>query len=159
VRARGFTLVEVLVVVMLVGIVAAIASLGIGDGGGRERVDREFERFEQLVHFAGTEAVLRGRPIGARVESDRYRFYLHVDREWQPFERDPLLGERRLRANVVTVLPDTTALSPQGPVLVFYPDRTATPLRVRFASRTESYSRTLSIDATGATSPAAGTGS
>jgi general secretion pathway protein H len=92
-RAQGFTLIEVLVVLLVVGI--AMAGIGLATGGFRQR-DLEFEadRLAQLFSMAREEAQVRGRPIRLVADEKGYKFEALQDNEWAPIRGDDILRER-----------------------------------------------------------------
>lgn len=95
----GFTLLEMLVVLLLVGIITTFAVLATGDGGRERQVALEAERFAALVLLAGDEAVLQSREYGVQLSEDGYRFMVFVPGEksvWRALEQDALLHARRL---------------------------------------------------------------
>ena len=127
---RGFSLIEILVVVVIVGIVAFVVVLSIG-GDADRHLRHEAERFQALVGEACAEAQLRGREIGAVVAADGYSFRVLVGGAWQDYGTDGIL---RRRAWLDGVRPD---LAREGrPVdLARDADATATRhLRDRFAT-------------------------
>lgn len=92
----GFTLLELLVVMVIIGIVITIGTLGVGVVGGLDReLDRETERLGTLLDLALEDAEFQGRDLGLRFYEDRYEFALsayRVDddgrrvREWAPLD-------------------------------------------------------------------------
>lgn len=72
--ARGFTLLEVLMVVLVVGILSAIVLISLNPGGPERRLDDEAERLASLLSLASSEAVMQNREYGVRLEDDGYRF-------------------------------------------------------------------------------------
>lgn len=71
--ARGFTLLELLVVVAILGIVAGAASLTFAPVEAR-RVDEESERLAALFRLAQDEARITAREITWRADASGYRF-------------------------------------------------------------------------------------
>ena len=78
----GFTLVELLVVVFVIGIVASIALLSIANVGDTRVLRNEGLRFATLVELSQDEAAMQGREFGIEVLTAGYRFV----------EYDPLAG-------------------------------------------------------------------
>ena len=56
---RGFTLLEIMVVMVLIGILSSLAVLSIG-GGPRDRLAEEGRRLAALVELHQQEAILTG---------------------------------------------------------------------------------------------------
>ena len=68
VRNRGFTLVEILVVVVIMAVVISLAVLSIGVTGRDSQLDEETRRIEGLVDILHERALLEGRDFGLRIE-------------------------------------------------------------------------------------------
>jgi general secretion pathway protein H len=91
--ARGFTLLELLVAIVVAGVMVGIVSLSIG---GFDRSLRfEAERLGQLLALAREEAQLRGAPIRFEADDESYRFSIRRERRWRPLADDRDLRERR----------------------------------------------------------------
>ncbi len=73
-RTAGFSLVETLVVVAIVGVLALAATLALSGAGGERQLDEASHRFAGLVAFACERAELTGRDIGTVLTRDGYRF-------------------------------------------------------------------------------------
>lgn len=90
-RVRGFTLVEVMVVVLIIGIMLTFATLSVGDRAAGDTLDLEARRLEELFRLALEEAELKGFEIGFRYTESQYQF-LAVGGEgrWEPIAEGPL---------------------------------------------------------------------
>ena len=74
-RAGGFTLLEMLVVVFIIGIMAAMFTLSVGVAGGTDReLRREAERLATLLALALEDASFQSRELGLRLYPGRYEF-------------------------------------------------------------------------------------
>lgn len=74
-RAAGFTLLELLVVVFIIGIMATMFTLAVGVAGGTDReLRREAERLQSLIALAMEDAEFKSRELGLRLYPGRYEF-------------------------------------------------------------------------------------
>ncbi len=93
---RGFTLIEILVVMVIIGVVTGVALLSIGSGGRDREVKQEAQRLAAVLQLASQHAVMQSTQLGLRVGGDGYSF-LELDHgEWRPVPRDTALGHHRL---------------------------------------------------------------
>lgn len=89
-RTRGFTLLEVLVVLVIIGVAAGLVIVGRGDNPARTLLE-ETERLRETVQLASDEAVLQGEEYGLVVTDDGYRFvrYDAGQSNWQTLLQPP----------------------------------------------------------------------
>lgn len=95
---RGFTLIEMLVVVLIIGIMATGIALSLG-GRGEDRVLQvERDRLVSLLDYLREQAALQNRQFGLRVFEGGYEFLVQELRleRWVAPAGDPLLRRRML---------------------------------------------------------------
>ena len=95
--ASGFTLLEILVVVLVIGIIVTFAVLSLGNRSLDDRLDNEAKRLQQLITVATEDAEVQGLDLGWRYVNEGYEF-LALDRDglWKPFPATQMLRPRAL---------------------------------------------------------------
>jgi general secretion pathway protein H len=99
VAAGGFTLVEILVVVVIIAVLSAGLLLSISLAGGRDQdLEKESDRFYNLLKYAREQAELQTREYGVIVQDDSYEFVSYdVHRGvWRSIFEDDVLRLRKL---------------------------------------------------------------
>jgi general secretion pathway protein H len=94
----GFSLLELLVVVTIIGIFAGAAVLSIGAAGADRQIEREVLRLRGLIDLLREEALMQSRDYGLLFSESGYRFYIydHQQLEWVEPAGDRLLAEHLL---------------------------------------------------------------
>lgn len=92
-QGQGFTLLELLVVLALLGVLTGMVGLALGRDPQRKAV-QEARLFVQLVQHARQQAVLQGTTLGIQVDTQRYRLARRTGQSWQALGpwRDTGLG-------------------------------------------------------------------
>jgi general secretion pathway protein H len=93
---RGFTLLEVMVVLVLIGIIFSFAVLSVGRNDQDEVMKRETRRLATLIDMANNEAVIRGQELAIHFTEGGYAFLVLQVEGWQELPGDPLLKPHKL---------------------------------------------------------------
>jgi general secretion pathway protein H len=133
-RHRGFTLVEILVVVAIIAITAGLATLAF-DGDDRGTAAREARRFAGALEHASARAQWRAETLGVSADGEGWRFWRREPdaNRWLPFSGDDVLDAHRL--------PSGMALAPLSFAGKSLPADAIVPLRA--SGRNEPYAFAL----------------
>ncbi len=101
-RSKGFTLIEILVVLVIMAVVISLAVLSIGTTGRDAQLDEESRRIEGLVDILHERALLEGRDFGLRIAPNAYEFVVYSpDRDrWLPLNDEHEFRHRDLPKGV-----------------------------------------------------------
>lgn len=100
VASRGFTLLEIMVVVVIIGIVLTFVTLTAGGDSRAEQMQREAERLLVLLELAQEEAVMRSEQLALRIGETDYEFMILEDGQWASLTDDRPLRPRKLPAGI-----------------------------------------------------------
>jgi general secretion pathway protein H len=100
-RIRGFTLLEMLVVLVIAGLLVSLAAVAI-TRNPRTDLNEQAQRLALLFESAGDEAQVRTRPIAWQPVNGGYRFDIRTEDGWRPL-RDDLFAPRGWEGGVTDV--------------------------------------------------------
>ena len=76
---KGFTLIEILVVMVLLGLLSGVAVFTLGSGKLQRELEVEAQRLHTLLRMASEEAILSNTEIGFSIDDDHYEFLEYDD--------------------------------------------------------------------------------
>jgi general secretion pathway protein H len=97
-RAAGFTLLEILVVIVIIGVMVSMATLSVGLLGGDRQSEEEARRVWAVIGQAREEAELQAIDLALFVGTTDYEFLRFDTRrnQWLPVVDDKLYAQRTL---------------------------------------------------------------
>ena len=93
---HGFTLLELMIVIVIVAILFSFATLTIRSSSPEDLIKEEARRLDRLIQLVLEEAVLKNTEYGLEFKSNSYRFLNYNEGNWQAIGGDKLLREREL---------------------------------------------------------------
>ncbi|MFA5627403.1 MAG: type II secretion system minor pseudopilin GspH [Thiohalomonadaceae bacterium] len=144
--SKGFTLLELLVVLLILGILFSLATLSIGNDQ-ETQIKEDAYRLASLIELVSEEAILQGRQLGLKFTTEGYSFlFLAPQNEgpslWLQLEQDKLLRPREFHPSTSAqltlddlphALPATSA-EHDAPQLYFLSSGERTPFMLRLSS-------------------------
>lgn len=147
----GFTLVEILVVIVIVGTVVSIAMLSFGVLGNDRELQTEARRFVSLLELARDDATMQSREFGIELMTGSYRFveYDSLAGRWVEVPGDDTLRLRALPDDeeFELYLEDKRILLDENPAEIKAPDETS------MSSSSKPYAPHLLIYSSGEATP------
>ena len=92
----GFTLIEMMVVLVIMGIIVSTVVLSIKTDDIEEYMEIEMRRVHALLNLARDEAVLQGQEIALTVDDNKYAFETYGEEGWVPITDDRVFRERQV---------------------------------------------------------------
>ena len=137
---RGFTLIEMLVVLMIMGLFVGLVS-AITRPDDRAVLRLEAERLTQLLDFAAAEAQLTGKSIAWTADDSGYRFWrAGDDSNWSEIRDSELLRARILPQGVAISGFRVENMRPQGAMrLEFAPEGSSLAFTIGLSLGAERY--------------------
>lgn len=98
---RGFTLIEILVVVLIIGITISFACLSFGDFGAGRRAVVNAEQFSSYLKFLQHQAILENNALGVSINKEGYTTYRFNQQTWQIISKQSIFHERYFPSSIV----------------------------------------------------------
>ena len=118
-RTRGFTLVEIMVVMVIIGITLGMASLNAMPNPQQD-LQKEAQRLTLLLQLARDEAIVRNRPVTFEATPERYHFLVRNEARWDLITGDDLLREREFKNGPLTLLLDPASAGTVNPLRITF---------------------------------------
>lgn len=103
---KGFTLVEVMLVMLLIGLLATTVVMNLSSDSREDKLNKEAERFQQLFQFVAETAMLKQQEWGLYITPEQYGFlyYDNDEEKWLPAEEPASLQAYELPEHIALQL-------------------------------------------------------
>lgn len=85
---HGFTLIEILVVVVIVSLLTVLGVQMISSGSIERHLQQHGKRLQSSLEFACDQATLQNIPYGVAFSQTGYQFFIYVNQNWQVLNFD-----------------------------------------------------------------------
>lgn len=131
---RGFTLIEILVVVLIVGITLGFALLAFGDFGGSRRITVGAERFANYMRLVQQQAILESSTLGIRLTHEGYQvFRFQMPSSWEVLSKKKIFHLQHFSSNTIISLEKKGKKS--NPDIIINSSGDMTPFQLQFGDR------------------------
>ncbi|VEG90136.1 type II secretion system minor pseudopilin GspH [Legionella spiritensis] len=131
----GFTLIEILVVLVIVGITLTMTLLAFGDFGAGRKALMSAEQFVSYVKLVQQRAILEVTTLGINIDRGGYETYrFDNDTIWQPMSQQSLFHWKPFPKNVVVALNTRIRNHDKRPDIVINPSGDMSPFTITFGT-------------------------
>lgn len=105
-KDRGFTLIEMMVVLLVIGILVSTIVISVKTDDLEEHMEIEMQRLQALITLAREEAILQGYDMALALKEDKYLFqwYDTQEQKWLPVDDGQVFRERAILPGTEMVL-------------------------------------------------------
>ncbi len=118
---RGFTLLELVAVIAIVGLVAGMVVLAYSDERRTAVVREQAQRLARVIEIAAQEAILTGRPLGLALDGAGYGIVRRERGRWRAVAGDALFEAHTVPAGIEIGIAGAPFTAPGDAALVFLP--------------------------------------
>lgn len=140
---KGFSLIEIMVVMVIVGIIISFVIMSFGDFGGARRAKMSSNHLASLIKLARINAIVGEETFGLDITSSGYRFYELTTTpnktvgQWQSLNRSHIFRNAPFPPNTTV---DINGLKSNGsPNIIITSTGRITPFSFTLSSGTDKY--------------------
>ncbi|WP_182390833.1 type II secretion system minor pseudopilin GspH [Legionella sp. PC997] len=133
---HGFTLIEILIVLVIIGITFGFALIAFGDFGESRRLLFSAEQLVNTLRLAQQKAILETSTLGLRIDNTGYQILqLHNNAQWKPIS-DKGVFKMTYFPNDTHITLKTLNSTPVGtPSIIIFASGDLTPFTLNFGSK------------------------
>lgn len=129
---RGFTLIEILVVIVIIGVTISFAMLSFGDFGTSRKAQIAAEQFVSYLKLIQHQAILTDETLGIRFDKDGYQSLRYdIERGWQLLNGSTIFQKQLYPAGIVVT---AKPLNMRGPAIIVNSSGEISEYRIDFGT-------------------------
>lgn len=133
---RGFTLIEILVVIIIIGITISFAVLSFGDFGATRQARISAEHFISYLRLLQHKAILEDRTLGLEIHEHSYIPYRYdYQKNWIRLNGHTIFKQQTLAENIFINDIKLSYKEKKYPKLVIHPSGDMDPFSLYFGTR------------------------
>jgi len=137
-RTQGFTLLELLIVLVILGITVSFTVLSFGLKNPRDELKEHGQRIAALMQLAAEESILLGTELAMQFDNNGYSFLNLKNDQWLEIENDSIFRKRELPEHIaidVSIEGSTTSGNEFGGRVYFFSSGEASPFTLTLTSK------------------------
>ncbi len=133
---RGFSLIEILVVMTIIGISFGFALLAFGDFGADKRIAMSAERFTHTLNLARHQAILDSSTLGIKFNGREYQIVRFTPpNQWQTISERGVFAKHSFPENSQIGFDSAYRKSKNLPDIIIHPSGDQTPFKLQLGSK------------------------
>lgn len=119
---RGFTLIEILIVIVIIGIVSTVTLYAFGDFGASRKAKMAAEQFVSYLKLVEQRAILETSTFGININQTGYETYqLNNNSKWSPGPKNSFFHWQALPKKVIVTLQSPHQNHTKKPDIIIVP--------------------------------------
>lgn len=135
----GYSLIEILVVLLIIGITVGFALLSWGDFGEKRRCLNAAYQFQQYVELVQQQAILESTTFGIKINLHSYETLRFIsDEKWQPLTKNRSIHYKQLSDSIMLHSHQhSSTISKLTPEIIIQPSGELSAFTLDFGSNTQ----------------------
>lgn len=135
---KGFTLTEILIVIVIIGLILGFASLAFGDFGKSKRLLFAVEHLQNTLELAQQQAILNTSTYGLQINNNSYQILkFNNQSQWVPASVKGVFKTYYFPSDTLVTLQSALSPSSSAPEIILSPTGQMTPFTLTFGTPQE----------------------